>query len=109
MATVTERMQELKDQGWTVTPPDEDHVHKAEISVTGARTGCQWALELFIRDLDADGEDMSRDEGQVTITRTGGTDPDGNYLDPHSSSSGTMPGDIAMTYALGYLQRSMAN
>lgn len=102
-------MQDLGEQGWTISPPTEDHVHKASISVTGARTGCHWALELFIRDLDADGGDLSTDEGQLTITRTGGTDPDGNYLDPHSSSSGVMPGDLAITYALGYLQRSMTN
>lgn len=102
-------MQELEGQGWSITPPGDDQVHKAEISVTGARTGCQWTLELLIRDLDADGGEIASDEGQVTITRTGGTDPEGNYLDPHSSSSGVMPGDLAMTYALGYLQRSMTN
>lgn len=100
-------MQELEQAGWAITPPDGDQVHKAQISVTGARTGCLWSLELFIRDLD--GGELADDEGQVTITRTGGTDPDGNYLDPHSSSSGTMPGDLAMAYALSYLQRSMAN
>jgi hypothetical protein len=106
VTSIEEYLTELETGGWTVSALDDQRtVTKAEIRVSGEVTGCCWDLEVFFRRSAV----TTDDDGLVNITRTGGQDAEGAYLDPFSSSSGTLEAVVAFDYAKSYLERSKAN